>query len=131
MKHTVKKLLLLTGVLFISVTSALSSEAPNENSIKHQDEEISELSISTKIQVFIRTLQPKMFAIETDVFMMVSDLKQKIQHKQGIDTSTQILIYAGKQLDDQRTLADYGIKNGDTIHMILRSAGIRPSSTNF
>lgn len=55
--------------------------------------------------------------------MTIADLKNKIQIKQGIPSSHQVLVYAGKTLNDAQTLIDFNVHNGSTLHLYLRLFG--------
>ena len=70
--------------------------------------------------VFIKTLTGKTLMIVIDPLDTIGELKEKICDSERIATSSQRLIFEGKQLEDNKTIADYNIKNESTLHMVLK-----------
>lgn len=95
------------------------------NALAHSDYRFTyKRSQSDLIKIYVKTITGK--TITVDALLpdeTIEHLKLRIEAIEGIPTDQQRFVFAGKQLEDGRTLSDYNVQTESTIHLILRLRG--------
>ncbi|KAI4999159.1 hypothetical protein ZWY2020_059912 [Hordeum vulgare] len=75
------------------------------------------------MQIFVETYTGRTVTVDVESSDTIGDVKAKVHHKEDFKPCQPCLILAGKRLEDGRTLADYGVQNGVTLHSEPRFPG--------
>jgi hypothetical protein len=81
------------------------------------------IAIVVQMEIHLKTLTGEEYVLRAKWSSTIVSVKKAIHEKKGIPVQEQRLVFAGKQLDDNLTLADYNIQDKSTILLILRLTG--------
>ncbi|RYP28450.1 hypothetical protein DL767_007211 [Monosporascus sp. MG133] len=101
------------------VPARRSSNAENAGTTKNQT------SVANKPTNRVRTLTGKEIELDIEPSDKVSQIKEKVEEKEGIPPVQQRLIYGGKQMVDDKTATEYALEGGATLHLVLALRGGR------
>lgn len=74
-------------------------------------------------QIFVKSITGQTRTIEVQNTDTVRSIKEKISEKEGVSADQQRLIFAGKNLEDDKQVQDYNLGKDSTIHLVLRVQG--------
>lgn len=90
---------------------------------KKRQEDLNQIIVFNTFYIFLKTLTGRTITLDVVEDDTIEFIKYLIQEKEGTEVPLQRLIFAGKQLDDDKTLGAYNIQKESTMHMVLKLRG--------
>ena len=124
-KRLLSWLLILALCLSLLPAAALAEDAPEQTeapTVQERTESVqtvNDTAAQATYQVFVRTLTGKNITLTVSSTDTVLSLKKQVENQESIPTDQQQLIFAGKQLEDDKTLGEYNIQKAATIHLVI------------
>lgn len=78
---------------------------------------------ASAMQITVKTVTGQAIPLTVEPGDTIEAVKGMLQNKAGMPPDQQRLLYSGKQLEDNRTLADYNIQDQAILHLVLRLRG--------
>ncbi|ROT34809.1 ubiquitin-domain-containing protein [Sodiomyces alkalinus F11] len=82
-----------------------------------------DIIIHDEMLIKVRTLTGKEIELDIENEYKVSQIKERVEEKEGIPPVQQRLIYGGKQMVDDKSASEYGLEAGATLHLVLALRG--------
>jgi len=86
-------------------------------------EDGSMIELHKTMQIFVKTLIGKSITLSVEANDLVEDVKMMVEDREGVPAEKQRLVFAGKQLENGHTLAEYNVQKESTLHLVLRLLG--------
>ena len=95
-----------------------------EDQEEEEEEQKIEEKENNKIQIFVKTLDEKVFCLDVESSNKIEEIKKKIQDEEGYPQQKQRIIFENKELKDNKTLNYYKIRDKKVIYLVLRKIDV-------